>query len=81
MWADKVVTEANSGGSEGGIGGGAPRKRRAAGVLALAGNRDRPLRLVIKAPVVVSSAGSIHTPALLLRSGISCHGNVGESRP
>ena len=29
-----------------------------------------PLRLVIRAPVVVAAAGSLHTPALLLRSGL-----------
>ena len=30
------------------------------------------------APVVVASGGSLHTPALLLRSGVTCRGNVGK---
>jgi long-chain-alcohol oxidase len=33
--------------------------------------------LMVHAPIVVSSCGSIHTPALLLRSGITVGGNVG----
>jgi hypothetical protein len=32
---------------------------------------------MVHAPIVVSSCGSIHTPALLLRSGITVGGNVG----
>lgn len=37
-------------------------------------------RVVVEvvAPIVVSSAGSLHTPALLLRSGVRCGGNVGK---
>lgn len=35
--------------------------------------------MVVHAPVVVSSCGSIHTPALLLRSGITVGGNVGAN--
>lgn len=33
--------------------------------------------VMVHAPVVVSSCGSIHTPALLLRSGITVGGQVG----
>lgn len=29
--------------------------------------------------MVISAAGSIHSPALLLRSGITCGGNVGTN--
>lgn len=36
-------------------------------------------RPAAQAPVVVSACGSIHTPALLLRSGIKCQGNVGAN--
>lgn len=32
----------------------------------------------MKASVVVSAAGSLHSPALLLRSHIKCNGNVGK---
>ena len=56
-----------------------PRAKRAVGVLALAGSCASQLRLVIKAPVVVSACGSIHTPALLLRSKIRGGGNVGAN--
>jgi len=37
------------------------------------------VRVVVHAPIVVSSCGSIHTPALLLRSGITVGGNVGSN--
>lgn len=37
------------------------------------------VRLVVHAPIVVSSCGSIHTPALLLRSGITGGGTVGTN--
>lgn len=45
----------------------------------LAGSAASPLRLVVQAPVVISSAGSLHSPALLLRSRITCRGNVGAN--
>lgn len=39
---------------------------------------DHPELLIeIQARIVVASAGSLHNPALLLRSGITCRGNVG----
>jgi long-chain-alcohol oxidase len=34
-------------------------------------------RVFIKAKLVVSAAGALHTPALLLRSGLSHRGMVG----
>jgi long-chain-alcohol oxidase len=37
------------------------------------------VQLVIHAPIVVSSCGSIHTPALLLRSGVTVSGNAGAN--
>ncbi|GAB4819154.1 hypothetical protein N2152v2_006200 [Parachlorella kessleri] len=79
VWADKIITEAHSEAATAANGSSirVARKKRAVGVLALAGNREHPLRLVIQAPVVVSSCGTIHSPALLLRSGIKCQGNVG----
>lgn len=40
---------------------------------------DRELTLFIRAPSVVVSCGSLHSPALLLRSGITCQGNVGRN--
>lgn len=36
-------------------------------------------RVLFKAPLVVCSAGALHTPALLLRSGIKGRGNVGRN--
>lgn len=36
------------------------------------------MRVLFKARAVVSSAGSLHTPALLLRSGVKARGNVGR---
>eukprot|EP00884_Botryococcus_braunii_P004874 jgi/Botrbrau1/14388/Bobra.0014s0037.1 len=62
-----------------------PRKQQAVGVLAsdyvnLDGGRGgTKWRIVIRAPLVVSSAGSIHSPALLLRSGITVNDNVGQN--
>lgn len=74
-WAETVITEklrpAGAGGHQ--------RRKRAVGVLALAGGEGSPLRLVLRAPIVISSCGSLHTPALLLRSGITCGGNVGRN--
>lgn len=37
------------------------------------------IRLVVHAPIVISSCGSINTPALLLRSGITGGGSVGSN--
>lgn len=54
------------------------RAQQAEGVVAYVGyGRDR-IKCIFKAPLVVSSAGSIHSPALLLRSGITVNGNVGK---
>jgi hypothetical protein len=36
-----------------------------------------PFRLVVRAPVVIAAAGSLHTPALLLRSGLK-NRNIGR---
>jgi long-chain-alcohol oxidase len=38
----------------------------------------RKWHIVFRAKYVVSSAGALHTPALLLRSGITVKGNVGK---
>lgn len=64
------------------------RKLRAMGVRASitgsavpisgAGRRSA-VQIVINSRYVVSSAGSVHTPALLLRSGITARGNVGAN--
>lgn len=40
---------------------------------------SRQFRIVFKAHYVVSSAGALHTPALLLRSKIRVNGNVGKN--
>lgn len=37
------------------------------------------LTIFVRAPTVVVSCGSLHSPALLLRSGITCGGNVGRN--
>lgn len=34
--------------------------------------------MIVKAKVVISAAGALHTPALLLRSGITHSGMVGQ---
>eukprot|EP00803_Ostreobium_quekettii_P010515 evm.model.scf_1182.2 EVM.evm.TU.scf_1182.2 scf_1182:13808-20825(+) len=55
------------------------RKKKAVGVEAsvdIGGNRV--VKILIRAPLVVASCGSINTPALLLRSKIACQGNVGK---
>lgn len=41
-------------------------------------NGRRDVNIHLRAPVVVASAGSLHNPALLLRSGIHCRGNTGR---
>ena len=60
---------------------GGQRKRQAVGVSAMTTTTfDGPrFNIVIRAKYVVSSAGSLHTPALLLRSKITCGGNVGKN--
>ncbi len=58
------------------------RKRRATGIAALTTSafpNGRQWRIVFKARYVISSAGALHTPALLLRSKISVNGNVGRN--
>jgi choline dehydrogenase-like flavoprotein len=35
-------------------------------------------RIVVRAPIVFSAAGALHTPALLLRSGVTAGGAVGK---
>ena len=55
------------------------RKQQAQGVVAYIGSGEARMKCVFKAPIVVSSAGSINSPALLLRSGISVNGNVGKN--
>jgi len=72
VYADKVVMEQKPGTGQ--------RKRQAVAVSALtnATSGGRQFKLIIKAKYVVSSAGALHTPALLLRSKITCKGNVGR---
>lgn len=55
------------------------RKQQAEGVVAYLGKGKDQVKCVFKAPVVVSSAGSINSPAFLLRSGITVNGNVGKN--
>ncbi|KAL4422311.1 hypothetical protein ABPG75_008508 [Micractinium tetrahymenae] len=79
-WAERVLLEPSSSSSSSSGSGeaeGHVRRKRAAGVLVLAGSAAAPLRLAIQAPVVISAAGSLHSPALLQRSRIACGGNVG----
>lgn len=54
------------------------RAQQAQGVVAYLGTGKDRIKCVFKAPLVVSSAGSINSPALLLRSGITVNGNVGK---
>ncbi len=52
---------------------------RAVGVLATAQAADgRPVRLTVRARAVVAAAGSLHTPALLMRSGLT-NANIGRN--
>jgi hypothetical protein len=66
------------------------RNKRVIGLLALAQpwphkgslNTEQKwglMRVFIRAHRVVSSCGSLHSPALLLRSDITCKGNVGQN--
>ncbi|KAI8471477.1 MAG: hypothetical protein J3K34DRAFT_520556 [Monoraphidium minutum] len=72
--ARRVLLRPNSGG------GGAARARRAAGVEAVVGGEEGGggVAFEVRAPIVVASGGTLHTPALLLRSGVTCRGNVGR---
>lgn len=54
------------------------RAQQAEGVVAYVGTGTDRIKCVFKAPIVVSSAGSINSPAFLLRSGITVNGNVGK---
>ena len=56
-----------------------PRRQQAEGVVAYLGSGNDRVKCVFKAPIVVSSAGSINSPAFLLRSGITVNGNVGKN--
>ena len=58
------------------------RKKCATGISALTTSSfpsGRQWRIVFKARYIISSAGTLHTPALLLRSKISVNGNVGKN--
>lgn len=63
------------------------RSRQVEGVLCEVSKGPQPqvtgrlprCRIRIIAPVVVSSGGAIHSPALLLHSGITVNGNVGSN--
>ena len=72
VYADKILMKKAPAGGQ--------RMRQAVGVSALTApvGGGRQFRLEIRAKYVVSSAGSLHTPALLLRSKITCKGNVGR---
>lgn len=43
------------------------------------GSADKSLTVLVRCPVVVCSGGSLHTPALVLRSGITGGGRVGAN--
>lgn len=82
--AERVATTGKGGGEHG-------RARRATGVVATpmvgpltpeATMKQRlagPWRLVVRAPLVVAAAGTMHTPALLLRSKVRGGGWVGKN--
>eukprot|EP01133_Synstelium_polycarpum_P006682 gene6682-7769_t len=56
-----------------------PVPRNAHGVIATVVHPDgERFRVFIKSPIVVSSAGAIHTPALLMRSGLK-NPNIGKN--
>jgi hypothetical protein len=74
IFAEKVLMSKNKGDKL--------RKRCATGIAALTTTsipNGRQWRIVFKARYIISSAGSLHTPALLLRSKISVNGNVGKN--
>ncbi|WIA29237.1 hypothetical protein OEZ86_011745 [Tetradesmus obliquus] len=87
MEAQRVLLEANDSTDASSDAAAHRRRQKAAGVLALSSPRTTPgaptptlqqVPITIHAPLVVASCGSIHTPALLLRSGVRCSGNVGR---
>ncbi|CAL8466534.1 g6070 [Coccomyxa elongata] len=43
------------------------------------GTPKRPVRLLLRCAHVVAACGALHTPALLLRSGVTVGGNVGAN--
>jgi hypothetical protein len=57
------------------------RPKVAKGVLvsATCPETKRTVRVAVRAAAVVSSCGSLQTPALLLRSGVTCNGAVGRN--
>lgn len=74
IFAEKVLMSKNKGDKL--------RKRCATGIAALTTTsipNGHQWRIVFKARYIISSAGSLHTPALLLRSKISVNGNVGKN--
>ncbi|KFM25183.1 Long-chain-alcohol oxidase FAO1 [Auxenochlorella protothecoides] len=71
-WAERIVTETR---------GSAGRPARVVGVSLRGGSpgtKGHGLRIAVAARLVVAAGGSLHTPALLLRSGIQGRGNVGR---
>lgn len=53
---------------------------RACGVAVVpADAREGGVRVSVRAPIVVAAAGALHTPALLLRSGLDGGGRVGAN--
>lgn len=71
-WAERIVTETQ---------GSAGRPARVVGVSLRGGSpgtSGHGLRIAVAARLVVAAGGSLHTPALLLRSGIQGRGNVGR---
>lgn len=53
------------------------KRPKAAGVYVHPNGRQ-DLVIFVRAPLVLACGGALHTPALLLRSGIGCGGNVGK---
>lgn len=64
---------------------GSTRSKKVTGVLCAVSSSptgqtsSQLLQVVVHAPIVVSSCGALHTPALLLRSGITVGCNVGAN--
>lgn len=74
MFAEKVLTTKSKADPLG--------RRCATGILARTSAADgsgREWRIVFNAGCVISAAGALHTPALLLRSKIRVNGNVGKN--
>lgn len=55
------------------------RFKQAVGVLVRVGPTCSPLKIAFSAPIVISCAGAIQTPAVMLRSNIFSGGNVGAN--